>query len=43
MHAGKETDMVVDQNKLIGVFAVTAANAAVMAWRGFKKGEVVLN
>eukprot|EP00892_Ulva_mutabilis_P008929 jgi/Ulvmu1/6408/UM003_0037.1 len=37
--AGKEADRVSDQNKLIGVAALTAANAAVMAWRGFKKDD----
>eukprot|EP00892_Ulva_mutabilis_P008928 jgi/Ulvmu1/6407/UM003_0036.1 len=39
---GKDTEKVMEQNKLVGVLAVTAINAGVMAWRGFKKGEVVL-
>lgn len=39
MHAGKETDRVAEKNKLIGVAAITAANTAIMAWRGFKDDE----
>lgn len=37
--AGKEADRVSDQNKLIAIAAITAANTAIMAWRGFKKDD----
>lgn len=37
--SGKETDRVAEKNKLIGVAAITAANTAIMAWRGFKDDE----
>lgn len=39
VRAGKESERVSDQNKLITIAAITAANAAVMAWRGFKKDD----
>lgn len=37
--AGKESDRVIDQNKLVTIAAISAANAAVLAWRGFKKDD----
>lgn len=37
--AGVETEQVIDKNKLIAVVALSAANSALMAWRGFKKDD----
>lgn len=37
--SGVETEQVIDKNKLIAVVALSAANSALMAWRGFKKDD----